>query len=189
MKNLEDYSGPFRSDIKLEDFSREKLIELVRLYTKLYIAIDGFWFLAVKEKFGEEAALDCDLWAWGKQIPYEMKRIGQALKIEGRDLEAFMKTFQFEPWFVNMKYTFEKDGENKLTMTVTHCPTLEALEKEGKGREKAICNYIEPALFQKYVQFFNPRGRVAAIKVPPRQNKEGLCCQWEFFLEVAETSR
>lgn len=186
MKKLRDYSGPFKAGIKLEDFSKETLVELVKLYSRLYIAIDGFWFLAVREKMGEDTALACDLWAWDKEVPYEMKRIAQALKIKGRDLEAIMKLFQFEPWFLNMKYAFEVEGKSKLKITVTHCPTLEALEKEGKGREKSICHLVEPVIFQKYIQFFSPQGRAVALKLPPRQGKGELCCQWEFLLEPGE---
>ncbi|GAG27580.1 unnamed protein product, partial [marine sediment metagenome] len=40
---------PAESTTQLEKLSKAELIELVRLYSKLFLAVDAFWYLAVKE--------------------------------------------------------------------------------------------------------------------------------------------
>lgn len=66
-------------------------------------------------------------------------------------------------------------------MTVTYCPTLDALEKEGQDRENEICNIVEPAIFKCYAAFFSPTIEVKCLKSPPRKSKDDeVCCIWEF---------
>jgi len=50
MEKLNDYSGQFLPDLKLSDFSHDTLARISELYCKLYIAVDGFWYLTLKER-------------------------------------------------------------------------------------------------------------------------------------------
>ena len=67
--------------------------------------------------------------------------------------------------------------------TVTHCPTLLELEREGEGREERICQQLELRLFRMQAEFFNPEIQVQGLKLPPRKSKDDVHCQWEFKLE------
>jgi hypothetical protein len=67
-------------------------------------------------------------------------------------------------------------------LTISRCPTLEALEKEGTGREDQICNKVEPRIFNAYAAYINPSIRVTCIQSPPRANRAGICCQWSFSI-------
>jgi len=49
MRKLNDYSGQFLPELKLSHFFSDTLVELLGLYTKLFIALDAFWYLTVKE--------------------------------------------------------------------------------------------------------------------------------------------
>ena len=57
-------------------------------------------------------------------------------------------------------------------LTVTYCPTLDALEEEGEGREDEICNIVEPKILKAYASFFNPDIEVKCLKSPPRKSSE-----------------
>ncbi len=83
MKKLSDYSGRFLPDLKPGDFSPDTLAQLLTLYSQLYIALDGFWYLVVKERAGDEEALACDLQAWERICKYEMAKIKRQLKNPG----------------------------------------------------------------------------------------------------------
>ena len=135
------------------------------------------------ERRGNDEALACDIEAWEKITRYEMKNITKELNIEGNDVVAFMKAMQLSPWSQRMKHTIEFQGKNKALFTVTQCPTLEALEKEGKGREDQICNIVDIKWMQDTADFFNPDIKVTPLKTPPREDKKGICCQWEISLE------
>ena len=183
MSKLRDYSGPYQPNLKLEDFSKEALIRLVRLYSRFYLVMDGFWYLAVKENINNEQALTCDLWAWEKMTKYEVKHLTKAMNIHGDDVATLMKIFQVVPWLQGLRPEVELVDRNHGLLTINQCTTLEALEKEGGDRIKEICGIVDPMVFTQYAKAINPNMQAKAVKLPPRQSQEELCCQWEFALE------
>jgi hypothetical protein len=44
----------------IELLTREKLLELLKIYAKNWLAHDGCWFLAVEKKLGMNAAIEFD---------------------------------------------------------------------------------------------------------------------------------
>ena len=183
MRDLKDYSGQFVPDIKLSNFSQGALLRLASLYSRLYIALDGFWYIGVMERMGNEEALACDLRAWERGIGYEMRKMTEMLNIRGNDVAALMKYFQVAPWFQQMKYEIELANAKAGTITFTYCPTLEALEKEGKGRHAQICSIVEPEQFRQCASFFNPEMRVKCLTPLPREKNEDVPCIWRFWLD------
>ncbi len=67
MAHLDDYSGDFVPGLRAQDFSHEMLARLLKTYARLCMAVDGFWYLAVKDTAGNDAALACDIAVWQKQ--------------------------------------------------------------------------------------------------------------------------
>lgn len=183
MKELTDYSSEFLPDLDFRNFSRETLVKLLTAYAKLYMGMDGFWYMSVMERHGNEEALACDMRAWNMMIKYEMKKLTETLNIRGNDPIAFVKTMQVSPWFQHMKSTVDIENENRVVMTVTYCPTLDALEKEGKGRQQTTCAIVEPKLMQLYANLFNPKMCAESISSLPRQNRDDVCCKWLIKLE------
>jgi len=182
MRRLRDYSGQLNPNIKAEDFCKDVLVKMVQMYGKLYLAVDGFWYLSVKEKVNNDMALACDFWVWRKQCRNEMERITKLLNIQGKDVVSFLKAFQFSPWIWNMEYKMEVKNSNLGILTVIRCSTLEALEREGEGREKTFCKDVEPVMFKMFVDCFDSQIEVNHLRVPPRENRDEIACQWEFRL-------
>lgn len=180
MKELTDYTGDFNPGMRFEDFSKETLAALLRTYSKLFIAIDGFWYLSVMQKIDQAMATECDLWVWEKYGRYEMARIREALKVEGNDLPALLKILQCTPFFWNMQCKFNIENDRRATMTVVRCPTLEALEKEGKGRDGIFCKTVEIPMMETYARNFNPEIEISFPVLPPHNKRDSFCCQWEF---------
>ena len=182
MKKLDDYSGDFKPDLKPSDFSSEALEKLIKIYAQLYKALDGFWYLALMERSGNDEALTCDILVWEKLCLYEMSKITKGLNIVGNDVKSMMKAFQLSPWAWNIKSNFEIINDNHVIWTVLHCPTVNALEREGRGRENDICNNVEPRLNRLYASFFNKDIQVNCLKTPPRESDKDYYCRWEFKL-------
>ena len=180
MKKLNDYNGELVSEIQFGNFSHDALVRLVDVYSKLFRALDGMWYLTVKERFGNTTALACDLQAWRMFAHYEMALLTKVMNIQGNDLSAMMKAVQINPWFSQTRSKIDHKDDHTVVLTVSQCPTLEILEKEGEGRENDICNTICRGIFPDIASFFNPHIKVECLKSPPRKNKDGLCCQWEF---------
>jgi len=62
LEGLSDYSTDFNPDLRFEDLSKETLVRLLELYSRLLVTLDGFWYLSIKERVSNEEALACDHW-------------------------------------------------------------------------------------------------------------------------------
>lgn len=189
MSQLTDYSGDFKPDLKPGNFTPEAMEGLLLVYSRLYRGIDGYWYLAVKERAGNDMAFACDLEVCEKQCRNEIQKLTRQLNITGNTLEAMLKTLQVGPWSWNVTADFELKSAKHAIMTVSKCATLEALEREDKGREKDICNTVEMLINKTYAHYFNPDIEVIPVQVPPRKDKTGICCQWEFVIPEKKATK
>lgn len=48
----------------LNSLSKEELIDLIEIYSKNWLALDGVWFQSVERKFGMDEAIFHDEQAW-----------------------------------------------------------------------------------------------------------------------------
>ncbi len=157
---------------------------LVKAYSDYIYRIDAAWYLTVKSRSGNDEAFACDRHVWEKKLQaYELKTVTGALNIHGDDVVAVMKYMQATPWASLGERRMDIRNRDHAILTIRTCPTLEALEKEGTGREKLICRDLTTSLFSKIAHFFNPKMRVTGLKVPPRETFSDCSCQWEFKLD------
>ena len=183
MTELVDYSGGFDPTFSHEKLKKETLLKLLRAYNDYLLRVDGYWYLTVMNKWGNEEAFDCDVKVWEKAQVWEMKTISSLLGIRGDDVATLFKYLQVSPWMHIYVATLDLSSPNHGLLTINHCPTLISLEKEGTGREKRICQELEPKLMGIQAGFFNPQITVTPLKVPPRTNYKDCCCQWQFKLD------
>ena len=183
MAEFADYSGEFDPNFSHERFTKEALLKLLKTYNEYMLRIDGFWYLAVMDKWGNDEAFDTDVKVWEKAQLWEMKAISSALNIQGDDVTTLMKYMQVCPWMWIYSYDIDLKNSNHSVMTINHCPTLISLEKEGTGREKLICQEMEPKVMSIMAHFFNPEIKVTGLKLPPRTSYSDCCCQWEYTLD------
>jgi hypothetical protein len=187
MQELNDYSGEFNQDLKLTDFSKEALIQLVRAAAKCYGAQTAFWYAAAKELYGKETAdkLQEHVWLKGGASETELRNVCTALKISGHDIANYFKFLQMTPIDATMMdLDFELKDANHGTLTVTRCYSLLLWERTGETElQKNICEVVDGHGFQLGGTWFNPRMKVRPVKLPPRQNRNDICCKWEFVME------
>ena len=116
-----------------------------------------------------------------KDMPSGDRGILEILKTSaGQTLSKQQRNFLSASDAINWWGIVDIKNHDNAMFTITHCPTLEALEREGEGREKEICRIVEPVVLKCYASFFNLDIEVKGLKMPPRKSKDGDCCQWEF---------
>jgi hypothetical protein len=73
---LADYSGPYRADLRLTDFSKEALVTKLIPWSDLYmqLCVDG-WADEVSKRYGNEAMAEIEWAAWNDQIAPELSRM------------------------------------------------------------------------------------------------------------------
>ena len=183
MTDLVDYSGDYDPEFSHAKLSKATLLRLREVYADYVRAVDGFWYLFIKEKWGNEVALEYDIAVWEKAMLFELKVISEILNIRGNSVMTVLKYLQCNPWWALTDYKINVLGENHAIITEYTCPTLFALEREGRGREEMQCNQVCPKIQQVRANYFNPRIKFNLIKSPPRESKDVICCQWELKLE------
>jgi hypothetical protein len=113
----------------------------------------------------------------------EFEGLLETLKIQERDISSFFRVFMLAPWVPQLDYDVDIKDANHAVLTINHYPTLKALEKEGEGREKEICMIVDVEYFKRCATLFSPNLEAFPIDLPPRTNRDGFCCQWEFVLK------
>lgn len=186
-RELNDYSGPFRPDLHLEDFSKDALIQLVRAAAKCYGAQTAYWYTAAKEIYGKDTAdnLQEQVWLRSGASEAELRNVCTALQISGNDVESYFKFLQTTPVDATMMdLEFNLQDRNHGTLTVKRCYSLAFWEKSGeKDLQKNICEVVDTLGFPLGGRWFNPRMKVKALKLPPRRSRSDFACQWDFAID------
>ena len=107
MTEITDYSGRFDSNFSHDNFKKETLLKLLKGYNEYMLRIDGYWYLNVMKKWGNDEAFDTDVKVWEKAQLFELKTISSLLNISGQDVETVMKYIQVSPWMWIYKYDIE----------------------------------------------------------------------------------
>ena len=186
MKELKDYSGEFRPDLKPQDFSKDALVRMWEAAAKLYIQMDGFWHDLIRERYGEQTALELSREVWRRATPTEASRAAEAMNIHGKDVATLFKTWQVDPGAAGIwDADWTLKNKNHGIMTVKRCAPLEYYERHHYDNEKIkwFCDVIDREGFETYAKVFNPKIKIAALFVPPRKTTDKIACQWEFTLE------
>ena len=183
MENLKVYNLESLYSSQLENCSRETLIALVKAYAQLYLVLDGSWYLSVKQRLGDEQAIDIDLQVWDKQVKRETEKLAKLMGFRNRDVVSLMELSALIPSATGAKGYIEIANRNDCTLNITYCPIVKTLEKEGKGREKTECEVICRLIMTNMALAFNPSIELKSINVPPRQNQDEIYCQWQFILK------
>lgn len=187
MKELRDYSGEFRPDLKLEDFSKETLVKAWGTTAKLYILLGGIWNSLVKEKFSEQTALEAEKEIWRQTTAKDIPWISNVFNIHGDDIATVFKHIQISP-LIGVIYPtqFKMEARNHGIFTIPRCISLEYLERTNRDAMiELVCgpNGIDHWGFQEIARYYNPDIKVSPLKLPPRKSKDDIACQWEFKLE------
>src|SRR5262245_45237594 len=73
---LDDYSGPYRQDLRYTDFSKESLATKVIPWSERYLqlCVDG-WSAEVGNRYGADTAAEIEWTAWNEQVVPELIRM------------------------------------------------------------------------------------------------------------------
>jgi len=185
MEEMKDYSGPFKQDLKYEDFSKDFLIKLMRVWSYFYMEMASAWSEAVEKHLDTETATQCEKEAWVRVAKRSMPRLAKKANIELNTVLDSMKLMQLPPDNTVMMYPVELEiiNENHVKQTTKTCTGLEYWEKNNRmDRIEAMCHgTAEKELNELYAA--NPKVKLTAIKLPPRKSPDEPACVWEWTLE------
>ncbi len=186
--DMNDYSGEFRPGLRMEDFSKEVLVRMWQVAGMMYTSLAGSYQRVMREKLGEEAALELDAEVWRRQTPIEVRLCRRAMGITGDDVAALFKHLQVDPGAGGIWPELEMDlkGPDHGVLTVKRCVALDHFERHGEeelARLKHTCEVLDGEGFQDTATLFHPDMTARPLALPPRGSKAEPACQWEFRVE------
>ena len=170
----------------LDSLSREELIELLGIYSKNWLALDGFWFQSIEQKFGMEETMIHDIAAWTRFTATEARRIKAFLKLgEHPGLEGLAKALQLRFYSNINDDTIEitedpETGRQVLIYTMVDCYVQRA--RAGKGMEYHPCKPLGVAEYGGFGRTIDDRIQCRCVSCYPEITDETCCCKWEFWI-------
>ncbi|MCR4689094.1 MAG: DUF6125 family protein [Saccharofermentans sp.] len=167
----------------LNELSKQQLIELVEIYSKNLIAMDGVWFQSIEKKDGMDAAMLHDAAAWERFTVIEARRIKQFLDLPDRPgLEGLEKALKYR-FYANLN---ESDivypDEYTLIYTMKKCRVQTA--RERKGMPFHPCKPVGVIEYRDFAKTIDDRITCRCLSCYPEVTDPSCCCKWEFSLKV-----
>lgn len=164
-----------------QKLSKDQLIELVQMYGRLALALDGFWFLGVEGRQGIEKAIEVDEEVWKEFGKREAKRLKTFLRKDVvSKLEEICRIYLLTPTFGNLGARAEIRG-SKCYLSAADCHAQKARVRKGMG--EFSCKSVGIAYFDGFLKELNPDIKYRCVFCPPDQHPDGLWCQWEVWIE------
>lgn len=165
----------------LNNLSKEELIELIEIYSKNWLALDGVWFQSVEQKFGMDEAMFHDVEVWKRYTVIEAKRIKEFLRLpEHAGLKGLAKALELRYYGnINEYDLIYKDG--KLVYRHVDCRVQTA--RKRKGMPFHPCKPVGVVEYSGFASVIDSRIRCRCLSCYPDVTDESVCCSWEFSLE------
>jgi len=191
----------------LASFSKDQLIELIGIYSKNWLAMDGVWFQSVERKFGMDEAMFHDVEIWKRFTVTEARRIKAFLHLEEHPgLEGLATALRLRFYgsinedSVELIYDDPENAENsetsrnagtagtlikdsgvkasRLVYTMVDCRVQTARAK--KGMEFHPCKPVGEVEYSGFAKEIDGRIVCRCLSCYPEITDTGCCCKWEF---------
>ena len=164
----------------INDLPREKLLELISIYAKNWLAHDGLWFQSIERQDGMDNAMKHDIEAWRRFTVIEAKRIKEFLNLpEQAGLDGLRRALEFRFYASLNKAQTHIEG-NTLTYNVTTCRVQTA--RERKGMEFHPCKSVGIVEYGGFASTIDNRFTTECVSCYPDLTQPGSNCIWRFTL-------
>lgn len=165
---------------KLEELTKEQLLELIEIYSKNWLAMDGVWFQSVERKCGMGEAMYHDAEAWRRFTVIEAKRIKAFLKLPAyAGLEGLAQALALR-LYANINEDRIEVTEDHLVYTSVDCRVQRARERKGLAFHP--CKSVGIIEYSEFARIIDPRLRCECISCYPDITDPTCCCKWKFTL-------
>ena len=143
---------------------------------------------ALAARFGPPATEEISILEWMGASPIYTRRMRRAMRIEGDDVAALMKSLQLDVGFPHgyMDVGYEVESASRGYFWLKSCGALLDVEPFGEKAVRSICHAIEDPTFDATAYATNPRARMRPVHRPPRQPAGRVPhCRWEISIDPA----
>ena len=164
----------------LSALSKEQLIDLITLYSRNWLAMDGEWLQSIERKYGMEEAMLHDAAAWERYTVTEARRIRAFLGLpEHPGLEGLAAALRLR-FYANINRDCIEIQGNTLIYTSIDCKVQR--DRETKGMPYHPCKAVGLIEYAGFAKTIDDRIRCECISCYPEITDSGCCCKWKFTL-------
>lgn len=160
----------------------ERLLELLKVYAKNWLAHDGCWFLSIEKQLGMERAIEFDREAWRQFSVIEAKRIKEFLNLEDNSgvagLERALKFRLYST--INEQFSKFEDSQTLIHFVKT-CRVQEA--RRRKGLPDFPCQSVGIVEYSMFAKEIDSRIETTSISCPPNISNPEFYCIWKFEIK------
>ena len=168
----------------LEKLSREQLIELIGIYSKNWLAMDGVWFQSVEEKYGMDEAMAHDERAWARLTVIEARRIKAFLGLpEHPGLEGLARALALR-FYGRLNRDAIEIRDGALLYRVETCRVQSA--RSRKGMPLHPCKRVGVVEYSGFARAIDDRITCRCLSCYPEVADESCACAWEFTLQTED---
>lgn len=165
----------------LKALSREQLEELIAIYCKDWLAMDGVWFQSSERRFGMELAMEQDIEIWKQFTVIEAKKLKAFLGLSERaGLEGLEKALKLRLYANINQGEILREG-NRLIYRTLDCRVQTA--RSRKNMPWHPCKAVGEVEYAGFARTIDDRITCRALSCYPEKTDDSCACSWEFTLE------
>ncbi len=169
----------------IKRMDREQLLQIVDMYSKNWLAMDGVWFQSVERKLGMDEAMEHDENAWRAFTVIEAKRIKSFLGLPEKPGIQGLKQALALRMYANINKDEIITQGNVLLYRTLSCRVQEA--RKRKGLPYHPCKSVGIVEYGLFASAIDQRFVLEPISCYPDVTDSTCSCSWKFTL--AEESK
>ena len=163
-----------------QKMTREELLDVLDMYSKNWLAMDGVWFQSVEKKYGMEEAIEHDENAWRVYTVAEAKRIKSFLHLsDNPGLDGLKRALELRMYANLNTYEIEITG-NVLVYKTVDCRVQTA--RNRKGMPYHPCKSVGIIEYSLFAQTIDDRFTCECVSCFPDITDKDCACVWRFTL-------
>ena len=166
----------------LERLSREELMELVNVYSRNWLALDGLWFQAIEKDHGMAEAMRYDVEVWRVYTAIEARRLKKFLGLSERPgLEGLRRAMDLRFNAHHNRHEFVMESENSMVFRTVYCRVQDT--RARKGMDWHPCVQVGEVEFGEFARAIDNRIACECVSCYPNIVDKTCNCAWRFRLE------
>ena len=164
----------------IQDLSREKLLQLIDIYAKNWLAMDGVWFQSVESKFGMDEAMVHDEKAWEAFTVIEATRIRKFLDLPDHPgLDGLRQALTLRLYAnINEDEVLVQGGD--LIYRTLDCRVQNARQRQGMPYHP--CKSVGLIEYAGFARTIDDRIVCECLSCFPDVTDQACNCAWKFTL-------
>jgi len=162
---------------KIDELTKEELLELNKIYAKNWLALDGLWFQAIENKYG----MEMDGEAWKRFTVIEARRLIDFLGLgKNSGIAGLKKALCFRLYSPLNEDEISHENDNVLIYRVKTCRVQHARRK--KGLPDFPCKSVGIIEYSLFAKTIDERFKTEVLSCHPDITDAAYNCIWKFAL-------